>query len=158
MKKVLFIFQSLLAAFAYFCFWITGNFYANEFQWSDHDVSFLKIIVKIGIVGAVAILGSIALHFIRLKKYGFLSKRPMLSGILFLLMMLVPVAWFGWILRGVFWEPLMNCFPMAVDTSELEHLAEHSIAAGILLIIQVGYFLLYYFTEKKSIATSKQFS
>lgn len=110
------------------------------------------------IVGSVAILGSIALHFIRLKKYGFLSKKPMLSGILFLLMMLVPVAWFGWILRGVFWEPLMDCFPMVVLDTDLMYLAEQSIAAGILLIIQVGYFLLYYFTEKKSIASSEQLS
>ena len=56
--------------------------------------------------------------------------------------------WFVWILGGLFFEQLARYLPLVYTINELDTLLYHTIAAGILLYIQLGYCILFYLTEK----------
>ena len=152
MKKLLYFFQTLFMIVACFCFYCAGEMYAEDYSW-NHSKLFLEIIIKLCIIGGVFLLGSIALHFIRLKKYGYFSRRPMISGIPILLLMLLTFIWFIWIL---FFVPLSDCFPSLIDERRIDYLPYHGIAVGIVFAVQLNYFLICYFTEKKSVSRENQ--
>lgn len=156
MKKTLFfILQSISAALATFFLFCAGKMFAEEYVLSRNNI-FLELIVILCIIGLFTIIISLLLHFIRQKKYGAIYKKPLVPGICFLVLMLFPIRWIVWIVGGLFFDQLSRCIPLVYDQDELNTLSYHLIAAGIILFIQLVYFLIFYFTEKKNVSRERR--
>jgi hypothetical protein len=147
MKKTLFILQSISAVLSTFFLFCAGKMFAEDYALSQDNV-FIDLIVVLSIIGVVFVFLSLWLHFIRQKKYGVIYKNPLISGICFLALMLLPIIWIVWIIGGLFFDQLSRCIPLVYGQDELDTLSYHLIAAGIMLFIQLIYYLTFYFTEK----------
>ena len=156
MKKTLFfILQSISAALATFFLFCAGKMFAEDYALSQDNV-FIDLIVVLSIIGVVFVFLSLWLHFIRQKKYGVIYKKPLVPGICFLVLMLFPIRWIVWIVGGLFFDQLSRYIPLVYDQDELNTLSYHLIAAGIILFIQLVYFLIFYFTEKKNVSRERR--
>ena len=147
MKKLLFIIQSVLVYVSYFFFFAAGVIYSIEYSQLNDPVD-IRFIIQGCVAACVFFFGSVALHFIRLNKYGPVSLKPFLSGIHFMIAMLLPLGWLVWIARGymIIREP--RCAPTAYSPSDYAHLSYHLLAAAVLLLIQFVYWIVYYLTER----------
>lgn len=147
MKIALFILQSISVAIATFFLYVAGKMFAVEYALSQDNI-FVDLIIVLGVIGIIFVLLSLLLHCIRQKKFGFIYKNPLIPSICFLVLMLLPIIWITWIIGGLFFDQLLGCIPYVDGRDALDTLPYHLIAAGIILFIQLVYFLTFYFTEK----------
>ena len=90
MKRFLFVLQSVFSLLAFLFLYCTGRIFAEEYTLCQ-DPLFIAQIVVFSIAWVLSVSISLAMLFIRQKKYGAICSKPIIPSLLFFVPILLPL-------------------------------------------------------------------